>query len=216
MIGASTAGSSTLPTRLANLTASAPAATQVAPIRPPINACDELEGSPTSQVSRFHTIAPTSPAKITVGVIFVSSTSPLEIVFATWTDRNAPTRLRTPAMSTAVRGFSAPVAIEVATALAVSWKPLVKSNASAVTMTTTMITEISMRPSLGQGNDQTLEPYGCGGRTLLNSGRTAGEQPAAIWHRPRRRARTRSGRPPARRPGRPWTRRHRRSNGHRQ
>ena len=36
-----------------------------------------------------------------------------------------------------MRGFSAPVAIEVATALAVSWKPLVKSNANAVTMTTT-------------------------------------------------------------------------------
>ena len=154
MIGASTAGSSTLPTRLANLIASAPEATQVAPMRPPINACDELEGSPTSQVSRFHTIAPTSPAKITVGVIFVSSTSPLEIVFATSTERNAPTRLSMPAMSTAVRGLSAPVAIEVATALAVSWNPLVKSKANAVTMTTTMIREMSMRPSLPPGNGQ--------------------------------------------------------------
>ena len=67
MIGASTAGSSTLPTRLANLIASVPEATQVAPMSPPINACDELEGNPTSQVSRFHTIAPASPAKITVG-----------------------------------------------------------------------------------------------------------------------------------------------------
>src|SRR5215203_7407414 len=114
-IGASTAGSSTLPTRPANLTASAPEATQVAPMSPPINACDELEGNPTSQVNRFHTIAPTSPAKITVGVILVSSTSPLEIVLATSTERNAPTRLSTPASSTAVRGLSAPVAIEVAT-----------------------------------------------------------------------------------------------------
>ena len=166
MIGASTAGSSTLPTRPANLTASAPAATQVAPIRPPINACDELEGSPTSQVSRFHTIAPTSPAKITVGVIFVSSTSPLEIVFATWTERNAPTRLRTPAMSTAVRGFSAPVAIEVATALAVSWKPLVKSNANAVTMTTTMITEISMRPPWIRATVRHLNVGKCAGWNL--------------------------------------------------
>ena len=212
MIGASTAGSSTLPTRPANFTASAPAATQVAPIRPPINACDELEGSPTSQVSRFHTIAPTSPAKITVGVIFVSSTSPLEIVFATWTERNAPTRLRTPAMSTAVRGFSAPVAIEVATALAVSWKPLVKSNANAVTMTTTMITEISMRPSLGPRNGQTLEcrqmcglePY----ERQVNNRRLSGITPA-----PRSRTRSRL----AASPGTPsrWTRRHRRSNGQR-
>ena len=100
--------------------ASVPAATHVAPMSPPNSACDELEGMPRNQVSRFHRIAPTSPAKITVGVILVSSTRPLEIVFATWTDRNAPMRLRTPAMITAVRGFSARVAIDVAMALAVS------------------------------------------------------------------------------------------------
>jgi len=105
-------------------------------MRPPKRACDELDGSPRSQVIRFHRIAPTNPAKMTVGVILASSTSPLEIVFATSTDRNAPIRLRMPAMMTAVRGFSALVAIEVAIALAVSWKPFVKSNASAVTMTT--------------------------------------------------------------------------------
>ena len=52
-------------------------------------------------------------------------------------------------MSTAVRGFSALVAIEVAMALAVSWKPFVKSNASAVTMTTMTMTVMSMSPSLG-------------------------------------------------------------------
>jgi hypothetical protein len=34
--------------------------------------------------------------------------------------------------------------------LAVSWKPLVKSNASAVTMTTMMMTVRSMSPSSGQ------------------------------------------------------------------
>ena len=44
-----------------------------------------------------------------------------------------------------MRGFSAPVAIDVAIALAVSWKPLVKSNASAVTTTTMTITVRSMR-----------------------------------------------------------------------
>ena len=71
-------------------------------MRPPKSACDELEGRPSSQVSRFHRIAPTNPAKITIGVILVSSTSPLEIVFATSTERNAPIRLRTPAMITAV------------------------------------------------------------------------------------------------------------------
>jgi hypothetical protein len=38
-------------------------------------------------------------------------------------------------MGTAIFGFSAPVAIVVAIALAVSWKPLVKSKPSAVTTT---------------------------------------------------------------------------------
>ena len=52
-------------------------------------------------------------------------------------------------MITAVRGLSAFVAIDVALALAVSWKPLVKSNASAVTMTTTTISERSMGPVPG-------------------------------------------------------------------
>ena len=58
-------------------------------------------------------------------------------VTATSTERNAPTRLRTPANRTAVLGFSAPVAIDVAIALPVSWKPLVKSNASAVAISST-------------------------------------------------------------------------------
>jgi hypothetical protein len=45
---------------------------------------------------------------------------PLAIVAATLMDRNAPTRLRIADIPTATRGLSAPVAIEVATALAVS------------------------------------------------------------------------------------------------
>ena len=58
------------------------------------------------------------------------------------TERNAPMRLRTAEMATAVKGFRAPVAIDVAMALAVSWKPLVKSKASAVM--TTMAKMISV------------------------------------------------------------------------
>ena len=61
---------------------------------------------------------------------------PLAIVLATSSDRNAPTKLSRAARATATRGFSAPVAIDVAMAFAVSWKPLVKSNASAVATTT--------------------------------------------------------------------------------
>src|SRR3954453_23265611 len=102
------------------LIASAPPATHVAPIRPPKSACDELEGSPRYQVTRFHRMAPTSPAKITTGLMSVSSTNPPEIVLATVTDRKAPARFRDAAIATAVRGRNAPVAIDVAIALAVS------------------------------------------------------------------------------------------------
>ena len=66
-------------------------------------------------------------------------------VTATSTERKAPTRLRRPARMTAVFGFSALVAIEVAMAFPVSWKPLVKSNASAVAINSTkMIMVVSM------------------------------------------------------------------------
>ena len=51
------------------------------------------------------------------------------MVRATCTDRKAPTRFSTPARSTAIHGRRAPVAIEVAIALAVSWNPFVKKPA---------------------------------------------------------------------------------------
>ena len=53
-------------------------------------------------------MAPISPAKITTGLMSVSSTSPPEIVLATWTDRKAPIRLRTAATATAVLGPERP------------------------------------------------------------------------------------------------------------
>ena len=59
------------------------------------------------------------------------------MVAATARDKNAPTKLSAPEIATAVRGPSAPVAIDVAIALPVSWKPLVKSKASAVKTTST-------------------------------------------------------------------------------
>ena len=146
--GDATAGTRIFSATLSKWTAPEPEAIQTAPISPPNSACDELDGSPTSQVTRFHRIAPISPPNTTAGVTLASSTIPLEIVFATSVDRNAPTRFSTPEIATATFGFSAPVAIEVAMAFAVSWKPLVKSNASAVTMTTRTRNEMSTaRPS---------------------------------------------------------------------
>src|SRR4051794_13546556 len=146
--GDSTAGRTILFSTALKSIASTPPTIQVAPIRPPKSACEELEGNPRNHVTRFHRMAPISPAKITTGLMAVSSTSPPEIVFATWTDRKAPARFRQAAIATAVLGRNAAVAIDVAMALAVSWKPFVKSKANAVNTTRTTINDASMDPAL--------------------------------------------------------------------
>ena len=67
---------------------------------------------------------------------------PLPTVFATAVVANAPPRLASAAIRTASRGESARVETVVATALAVSWKPFVKSNRSAIaTVTTSSVTD---------------------------------------------------------------------------
>ena len=87
-------------------------------------------------------MAPASPANTTVSVTRPVSTRPLAIVAATLSDKNAPIRFRTADSATATFGFSALVAMDVAIALAVSWKPLVKSNASPVMTTRTSTTSL--------------------------------------------------------------------------
>ena len=112
-------------------------------MRPPNSACDELDGRPSSHVNMFHVIAPIRPAKISgrnaFGFISSSRMIPCEMVCDTSVERKAPTRFRMAASSTATLGLSAPVAIGVAIALAVSWKPFVKSKNSARTITSTTI-----------------------------------------------------------------------------
>ncbi len=103
-----------------NSTAPVPAAAIVEPTTPPISACDDDEGSPNHHVARFQQVAPMSPPKTTVGVIAPASTIPAATVAATFSEMNAPTKLRIAAMVTATRGRSAPVAIVVAIELAVS------------------------------------------------------------------------------------------------
>ena len=80
---------------------------------------------------RFHVIAPTSPARMTLSVITSGFTMPFAIVAATANDTNAPAKLRIAARRTAVRGVSARVETLVAIAFAVSWKPFVKSKKRA-------------------------------------------------------------------------------------
>src|SRR4029079_3546215 len=101
------------------------------------SACDELEGSPNHHVSRFQVIAPSSAARIVFGVARFASMIPLPTVVATAVVTNAPARFASDAIATALRGESAFVETEVATALAVSWKPFVKSKPRATTTTTT-------------------------------------------------------------------------------
>src|SRR6202161_4529201 len=97
--------------------ASPPAAASVAPITPPMSACDELDGIPKYQVSRFQVIPPARPAATTCSVTTPVSTRPLAIVAATASERNAPTRLSTPERPTATRGGRAPGGIAVGIAV---------------------------------------------------------------------------------------------------
>src|SRR3954447_12951162 len=147
-IGATTAGIRTLPTSPSASTASNPTAATAEPTTPPISACEELDGSPKYQVTRFQAIAPIRPAKTIVGVITSALTTSLATVAATLIEMKAPMKLSSEANPIATDGRAAPVEIEVATTLAVSWKPLVKSNASAVATTMTKMTsELTKRPS---------------------------------------------------------------------
>ena len=155
------AGTTTFPRSPAPSMADVPSAIKVAPTTPPINACEELDGRPKYQVARFHMIAPIRPANTIVIVIAPESTMPFAIVAATACEMKAPTKLRIAAMPTAVRGGSARVDIEVATTLAVSWKPFVKSNASADATTMTRIRSLCTEAS-GVLDDDALEDVGDG------------------------------------------------------
>ena len=154
------AGSTTLDSTTPKLMPLSPTPTSVAPMSPPNRACEELDGNPSSQVSMFQVIAPMRPAKMSEGmrcaVLESSWMMPPETVAATSVDRNAPTRFSPAASMTAVRGLSAPVAIGVAMAFAVSWNPLVKSkkSASRITSTTMRAAVSTVRFREVEGSDE--------------------------------------------------------------
>src|SRR5690242_269985 len=118
--GATTAGTINLSTRPCHSTEPDPADAKTEPTRPPIKACEELDGNPKYQVIRFHAIAPISPANTTVGVTAPVSTKPCATVAATLSETNAPMKLNSAASATAGLGASARVEIALATTLAVS------------------------------------------------------------------------------------------------
>src|ERR1044071_5174908 len=118
--GAMIAGIRTLPSSPSAITTWKPSAATAEPTTPPISACEELEGSPKYQVTRFQAIAPIKPAKTIVGVIAAASTTSLATVAATEIEMNAPAKFSSEAAAIATCGRAAPVEIEVATTFAVS------------------------------------------------------------------------------------------------
>src|SRR4051794_36500297 len=132
-VGAHTAGMITLCTTPCHCTPCSPDCARAAPMRPPIKACDDDDGRPSHHVSRFQTIAPKSAAITVFGLARFVSMIPLPTVFGTAAVMNTAAKFAVDPTRTAMRGERARVETEVATAFAVSWKPFVKSNASAMT-----------------------------------------------------------------------------------
>ncbi len=118
--GAISAGMITLSRSPENFTPPPPTAASMAPMTPPMRACEELDGSPYAQVTRFQVIAPASPAKAISSVTCPASMIPVATVAATFREMNAPTKFRIEASPIAVRGERARVEIDDATTLAVS------------------------------------------------------------------------------------------------
>jgi hypothetical protein len=76
-----------------------------APTNPPTRVCEELEGSPSHHVARFHNIAATKAEAITVKLITSGFITPLPIVVATFKGKiRKATKLKNAAMLTAATG----------------------------------------------------------------------------------------------------------------
>src|SRR5256885_4483423 len=99
-------------------------------------AWDEEVGSPSHHVMTSHTIAPTSPARMTLASTTERTTNPLPMVLATAVpNRKTARKLNAAAHTTAAEGDSTRVDTTVAMEFAASWNPLMKSKASAITTT---------------------------------------------------------------------------------
>ena len=109
-----------------------PALAVPAPTMPPTSACEEEDGMPSPQVTRFQVMAPVSAPKITAGSMTLASTMPRPMVSATCRPKNRKAmKLKNAAQTTAYCGRSTRVETMVAMELAASCRPLRKSNSSA-------------------------------------------------------------------------------------
>jgi hypothetical protein len=92
-----------------------PELTNAAPTNPPTRVCEELEGNPHHHVIRFHIIAATSAAPITVRFNTSGSTTPFPMVVATLRGKTVNAiKLKKAAIETAARGESTFVETTVA------------------------------------------------------------------------------------------------------
>jgi hypothetical protein len=99
----------------AKTTVPQPELATAAPTNPPTRVCDELEGRPYHQVSRFHKIAAITAAAITLRLITSGFITPFPIVEATFSGKiKKAIKLKNAAMITAVSGESTLVETTVA------------------------------------------------------------------------------------------------------
>ena len=106
-----------------------------APPSPPTRACPDDDGRPSHQVSRFHPVAPASPAPTTATIWVCGTVTILPMVSATAVpSRTAPAMLKTADSATACPGVAPRVATSVAIAFDASWKPLVSAKDAAKPM----------------------------------------------------------------------------------
>src|SRR5439155_8512669 len=103
-------------------------------------AWDDDVGSASHHVMTSHTIAPTSPARMTLASTTARSTSPFPMVFATAVpNRKTAMKLNAAAQTTAAEGDSTRVETTVAMEFAALWNPLMKSHDSVISTTACMI-----------------------------------------------------------------------------
>ena len=123
-------------------TVNEPCDATAAPAIDPINACDEELGIPKYHVNKFQKIAAKIAANTTTKpfVNLNGSTISFVIVPATPVNVKAPIKFIIAAKKIARLGVNALVDTAVATAFAVSWKPLIKSNTNEkITIATVII-----------------------------------------------------------------------------
>jgi len=102
-------GATTMKTTIFNtpekITESIPELAIAEPTSPPTRVCEELDGKPRSHVKRFHEIAATSAAAMTVRFITSGSITPFPIVVATFNGKTVKAiKLKKVAIKTAENG----------------------------------------------------------------------------------------------------------------